>query len=218
MSNRDCFELFLSRAFAMLEADGRLFTAVHPATSGLFHQIAEELSFTVAAWHARHNRYYTHYLKLHWYESDWVEVHKTQATRVKYPADEFCVPLSLYREDFYQRLPTFIGFYDELEEVRFARPLFLEMILDLLEAQLGAPLRARRVHRAEDWTVIHALTADGHFNLHVDRARRQLTVELYPFVPEVEDALRHLLMAAYKTHAKDAGLTTNSAAWELRVR
>lgn len=218
MSNRDCFELFLSRAFSMLVPGGRVFVAVYPATAGLFRQVSEELRFPILAWHARHNRYYSHYLKLHWYESDWVEVQKTADTRVKYPPEEFCVPLNLYREDFFQRLPTFIGFYDAIEEPQYARPLFLDMLIDVVEATAGVKLVDRRMHAAGDWTVIHGLTDGGHLTLHVDRARRQLTVDLYPFVPAIEDALRHFIMAAYKSRATDAGLRTTSAAWELRVR
>jgi hypothetical protein len=41
---------------------------------------------------------------------------------------------------------------------------------------------------------------------------------MYPFVPEIEEKLRTLLMAAYKTNAKDSTVSINRACWDVRVR
>jgi predicted methyltransferase len=120
MSNRDCFEIFLSRAFTMLKPDGRGYTAVYGPTGRLFQTVAGEMKFPIHAWHARHNRYYSQFIQLHSYESDWVEVSKTPETVVKHAPEEFCVPINLYAEDFYQRKPTFLSFYDEIDDTHYA--------------------------------------------------------------------------------------------------
>lgn len=219
MSNRDCFEIFLSRAFTMLKPEGKGYTAVYGPTGRLFQTIAREMKFPINAWHARHNRYYSQFVKLHTYESDWVEISKTPDTVVKHAPDEFCVPINLYAEDFYQRKPTFLSFYDEIEDTQYAKPLYLDMVIDLVEQATSLELKDRLVFPGEDgWSVVHGPTEDGYLTLHVDRRRKQLSLEIFPVKVEVEDVLRHLLMSAYKAEVKSAKMNSDRDVWDLRVR
>ncbi|MEO1174138.1 MAG: bis-aminopropyl spermidine synthase family protein, partial [Myxococcota bacterium] len=218
MSNRDCFELFLSRAFSMLKLGGQLFSACFPPTMRLFHDVAREMRFPILNWHARHNRYYTDYFKLHWYESDWVETTKTADTAVKVEADDFCVPLNLYREDFYQRLPMFVAEVGDIEEKRFTRPMYLDLLLDALEQATGHLLRERSFFAADEWSMASAQTEKGRLTIHADRARNEIVVDLFPFVPELERPLRGFLMNVFKPRPKDVDVTTSNALWSLRLR
>ncbi|MBI5509499.1 MAG: bis-aminopropyl spermidine synthase family protein [Deltaproteobacteria bacterium] len=218
MSNRDCFEIFLSRAFSLVKPGARGYVAVYGPTERLFREVAAEMKFPIVAWHRRHNRYYSQYMKIHTYESDWVEIRRDAGTVVKHAANEFCVPLNLYAEQFYQRHPIFFGFYDEIEEPRFATPLYLDMILDIAEGNSPLKLTARHTILGQEWTVIHGSTDDGHLTVHVDRARRQLTMTLFPMRAESEDVLRHAFMSGYKPKATQAKMSSSRDVWDLRIR
>ncbi len=226
MSNRDCLEIFLSRAFSMLKPGGVGFSAVYAPVGRLFRQIADEMKFPIERWLARHNHYYSKYFNLHSYESDWVQIRKTPETIIKHPPGEFSVPLNLYREDYHQRNRSMVSFYDDIEDVEHALPMFLEMVFDGVEALLressnlpeNFAVLDRIMHPEEDWTVIHLPTTTGYVTLHVDRPRRQLTLDMHPFVPELEEQLRTLLIAAYKTTATESSVSINRACWDLRVR
>ncbi len=217
MSNRDCFEIFLSRAFALVKPEGRGFVAVYPPTARTFHAVAHKMRFAVRGWHRRHNRYYSQRMKLHTYESDWVEVAATPETVLAHPPDAFCVPVNLYREDYFHRKPTFVAFYDRIEDTDHARPLFLDMLFDVFEQTAGVTFTTRKVHAGDGWSLVHVTTPEGHVTLHVDRSRRQLSVELFPMRQASEDALRHLVMSAYKTSAAHARVSSDRDVWELRV-
>src|SRR5262249_32559559 len=156
--------------------------------------------------------------KLHWYESDWVELSTTPDTKPAVLADAFSVPLNLYREDFAQRRPSFIGTFEDIGELRFATPYFLDLLIDVVEKAAELTLTHRVVHAGEGWSVIHGTTEDGHLLLHVDRRRKVLSVELVPFVPQVEDAMRHFVMNVFKPTPADASVVTSNIVWELRVR
>ncbi len=217
MSNRDCFNIFVSRALAMTRAGGRGFVAVYGPAGRLFDEVAREMHLPVRAWHARHNRYYSQYMKLHSYESDWVEVARAPELRLAVPAEVEASAPNLYAEAYFQRKPTFCAFYDEIEDVHHAKPLFLDMVLDMVEGA-GLALGARTIHPGEGWSVLHAPTDEGHLTLHADRERRQISVEIYPARVALEDALRHTLLAGYKPNARTARMSNDRDVWDLRVR
>lgn len=218
MSNRDCFELFLSRAFSMLKPSGRLFSACFPPTTALFHEVAEEMGFEIERWHARHNRYYTHHLKLHSYESDWVETRKTARTVEKVSPDDFCVPLNLYREDFFQRLPVFSAEIGDIEDAPFTRPMYLDLLFDALQDLTGEALRDRQFYPGADWSLGIAFSDRGRISLHADRARQEIVVDMYPFVPKLEMPLRTFLMSAFKPRPRDVQVQTSNLTWSVRMR
>lgn len=218
MANRECFELFLSRSIALAKPDAQIFSAVFPPTTTLFKTVAAELGLAIETWNARHNRYYTHAGKLHWYESDWVGMRMQPSTQPSVKADDFSVPLNLYREDFAQRRPSFIGTFEEIEEVRFAMPLYLDLLVDVVEKAADVKLDHRVVHASEDFTVVHGTTDEGHMLIYVDRRTRVLNVELVPFIPKVEDALRHYIMNVYKPAPKNAHVMTSGNLWQVRIR
>ncbi|MFC1611450.1 bis-aminopropyl spermidine synthase family protein, partial [Myxococcota bacterium] len=153
MSNRECFEIFLSRALAMTRPGGRGFVAVYGPACRLFGEISTEMRFPIKSWYARHNRYYSQYFKLHSYESDWVEVKRANETTVKHGPEEAASPESLYAEAYFQRPPTFCAFYDEIEDPHHAKPMFLDAVVDMLEAGTGLKLEGKIVHAGKGWSV-----------------------------------------------------------------
>ncbi len=227
MSNRDCLEIFLSRAFAMLRVGGTGFSAVYGPVSQLFETISKEMKFPIKAWHAGHNRYYSKYFKLHHYESDWVEIEKTAETTLSHAEDAFSVPLNLYREDYYQRDKSIILNYDNIDEPKFANPLYLNIVLDSLQNISGWDLGERVQHLGQDWTLIHCpirpkagskALKPGYLNIHSDRKRRQISVDLYPLNTDLEKILRDLMMAGYKTNTEGYSVAVGRAGWDVRVR
>jgi hypothetical protein len=218
MSNRECFEIFLSRALAMTRPGGRGFTAVYGPAHRLLVETAAAMRFTLCNRHVRHNRYYSQYFKVHSYESDWVEIERSADTRLAFAAGARASADNLYSEAVYHRPSTFCAFYDDIEDLPHARPLFIDMVIDMVEAGTGLKLEGRVVHAGEGWSVIHGRTRDGHLTLHVDRDRRQMSVEIFPARVEIEDTLRHTLMAGYKTRATTAHMVRDRDLWDLRVR
>jgi hypothetical protein len=217
MSNRDFFEVFLSRAFGLLKPDGAGFVAVFAPAGRLFQTVAKEMKIPIERWHRRHNRYYSPFIKVHWYESDWVEVRKGPKTTPKYAPEELCAPLSFYREDYYMRKATVFSLYDEIEEPHYAKPMFLDMVMDALQDQGDVVLLNRDIFAADDWSVIKAGSAEGHLTVHVDRVRRQILLEMYPFDREIEERLRNLLLAAYKSGETQVQAGAVRGVWDIRL-
>ncbi len=218
MSNRDFFEVFLSRAFGLLKPDGAGYVAVFAPAGRLFREVAAEMNIDIRHWHRRHNRYYSPFMKVHWYESDWLEVRKTAGTRVKYPPDELCAPLNFYREDYFMRRPAVFSFYDGIEEPHYAKPLFLDMVMDVLQDQGDIVLINRDIFAADDWSVVKAGSVEGHFTMHVDRRRLQIMLEMYPFDRDIEEKLRNLLLAAYKSGQIEVRAGAVRGVWDIRLR
>ncbi len=217
MSNKECFELFLSRALAMLAPHGRGFTAVYGPTTQLFSDFAKEIHLDIVHWHRRHNRYYTHFIKQHRYESDWLEIRKSPQTKLPYSPEEFASPLQLYREEYFQRPIALFEFIDHLENTRFAKPLYLDMLLDgMLEITETKEIE-RHWHYAQDWTGVHIHTREGYIALHVDRKNAQIMLSNYPFTAEIEEALRWLLLNGYKRQANRAYSAANQDFWDIRI-
>jgi hypothetical protein len=218
MSNRDCFSVFLSRALAMTKPGGRGFCAVYGPAGRLFDAVAAEMHLPIRAWYARHNRYYSQYFKLHTYESDWVEVERPEDVRLLVAPEKQASSPNLYAEAFFQRKPTFCAFYDDIEDLHHAKPLFLDMVIDMVEQGASMKLTGRVVHPGEGWSVIHGMTRDGHLTMHVDRDRAQIALEIFPSTFEIEDVLRHSLMSAYKRKAQSGRMSNDRDLWDLRVR
>jgi len=218
MSNRESFELFLSRALSVLRPEGSLFAAVHGPASTVLAEVAETLRLPVAAWRARFNRYYSGGFTLHSYESDWVEFRPTADTRPAVAADEAHSPLDLYDEEFFKRPRVDLAFFDEITELSFAMPLFVGMLLDEVGKKLDLRIGRRIVFPGDDWTVVHAAVDAGHVTIHVDRVRRQITVATHPHMPGSARALRGLLASAYKSNAEGAIFRISESSWEVRIR
>ena len=91
------------------------------------------------------------------------------------------------------------------------------MVMDILQDQGEVVLLNREIFAAESWSVVKAGSADGHFTLHVDRDRRQITVEMYPFDTEIEEKLRNLLLSAYKGTRTTVQAGAVRGVWDIRL-
>lgn len=217
MSNRQCFELFLSRAFALLRPQGEGYVAVFPPTTSLFRDVAKDMGFRIESWHRRHNRYYSHFIQLHRYESDWLHVRPGDAVTLRPGPQEYCTATNLYREAVFERQATAFGFYDMIEDGHFTKPLFFDLLLDAFEQDIDEAVTERTLRSGEHWTLAHMLTAVGHITVHADRVRKQIGVEISPMRPALDDRLRRLLIAGYKPLATSAKATSSPYRWDVRV-
>lgn len=217
MSNRDCFELFLSRGLALLKPEGRGYCAVYPPVTRLFHQIAGEMNIEICDWSAGHNHYYSRQFTLHSYQSDWVTLRPTADTTLACAPGDFSVPLNLYKEAGYDRERSQLGFFDRIEEPRFAKRLYLDMLLDAVEQVAPLKFLDRVYFSGPEWSVVHCPTAEGHLSLHADRARQQIILNVHPFSQEVEEVTRQMVMATFKSQAGEAVVSGDRVCWDIRV-
>lgn len=217
MSNSDCFELFLSRAFALLKPDGIGYSAVYGAAQDVFRRVASEMDFEIVKWHRRHNRYYSHFMTLHWYESDWVEIRPGAALDLRPPADEYATPINLYREDYFSHKPPYLGSISNIKDKRFATPMYLDILFDYVEDIDVAVVLDREMSLGKDWTAVHALQPDGYISLYVDREKEQINYNLFPHSPVLEKRLRTFLMNAYKREGTGERIAITRDGWDIRV-
>jgi hypothetical protein len=218
MSNRACFELFVSRALALLAPGGDGFVAVHPAAATLFTEIAAFLRLEITAWHRKHNRYYGTGFQHDRYQSDWVAVRKTPETRPAIAGDALAAPASLYAEDVARQVPALLSFYGAIDEPRFLRPFFLEPLVRTFADSAGLELRGLTTDLGPDWCLIDGRTSTGRLLVHADARRRELTVKVEPFSSEAEEAVRGIFLAAYKRElAERAHVSVDAHFWDLRV-
>jgi hypothetical protein len=195
VSSRGSLELFLSRGLSMLRPDGTLHAAVFPPMTACFVEIAREMGLPVEAWFARFNRYYSHRVRLHGYESDWVRARKMPGTRETLAVDESGASLDLYDEDIHWRRPSYTGRI-EIDETAEVRPLFLDLLLDVLERSLELEVLDRFTNAGDGWSS-HALVAEeACVVLHADRRRGRLRYSVHPHVDRVNFVLRLLLRRA----------------------
>ncbi len=218
MSNRECFDLFLSRGLGLLRSTGTCQTAVFAPTANVFREVAANMKLQLGSWNRRHNRYYSHFMALHRYESDQVEILPGEKTVPCIKSENYAAPLELYQEDYYQRRVVLLQLYDDLDNQRFIKPLYLETLIDCLCADLELKQARRQVHVDDGWCAISLCHDEGYLALHGDRHRRRITLSLYPFDPQIEDRLRHLVINAFKETAKEAYSATNPEIWDLRLR
>lgn len=217
MSNPECFELFISRAIALLRPNGRGFSAVHGPTEKTFRDMMAKMKIPIEAWHRRHNRYYSHYIRLHHYESDWVELRKTQDTVPSLAPTAYASPVNLYQEAYYQRSTMCLTMLSDIDSMRFAKPMFLDMVLDGIVANCDTTEIARTCEAQKNWSLLVSHTDGGHLTLHVDRERKQLLFSAYPMEMELLDAARYFLMATFKHSGTVVKTLRTQKFWDFRI-
>ncbi len=217
MSNAECFELFISRAIPLLRANGRGFSAVHAPTENTFRSLMRKMHIPIEAWHRRHNRYYSHYFRLHQYESDWVELRKSDNTEPSLAADAYASPVNLYQEAYFQRSTIALTMLDDMDALQFAKPMFLDMVLDGIVAEADVVEIHRTIEAQNDWSLLVSHTNKGHLTLHVDRVRNQILFSAHPVDIDLLDAARYFLIATFKHSGTVVKTIRNQKFWDLRI-
>ena len=217
MSNRECFELFLSRAFSLLRKDGTGYVAVYAPVLKLFKTIASEMNFDTLDIALRFNRYYTKCFNMHEYESDWVKVKKRHDTKSVTEKNAFSTSADLYREDYFHRQKTICTYINTIEQHPKVSPLFLSMFFDHLQKLVSTPLKNRYIIYEKKWVLFHILLQKGYLNLHIDHENKTITFDLLPFEENLVYQLNFLLFRIYKIKPSQnqIGITKNFS--DIRV-
>jgi hypothetical protein len=217
VSSRACLEVFVSRAVGLVGPHGRGWVAVSARAQGVFRTMARACGLDVVAWHARHNHYFAPTLRPHAYESDWVEVAKTSVTTVPWPGGARAQAADLYRDGLEREAPVLLSFFDGIEGGEHTRGLFLDMLLDVAEQQGGLAVGERQHVATRDWSLVFAAHREGHLTVHVDRARRQISLCLSPLEQRAADVLHRVITAAHKSQAGAGQVSTGDGICDLRV-
>ncbi|MEM6733860.1 MAG: hypothetical protein AAF658_20025, partial [Myxococcota bacterium] len=93
-----------------------------------------------------------------------------------------------------------------------------DILFDAVQAQTGVALRDRTFQPGEHWSLAIAFSDRGRLSIHADRDEKEIVVDMYPFVPELERPLRAAIMSVFKSEPKDANVVTNNAVWAVRIR
>ena len=217
MSNNACFEIFLSRASSLLKKDGEGFVAVFPPAMDIFSTLAKEMNFRVQHWYRRFNRYYSHLLATHNYESDWVHVKKKADMVLHFPPDVTIPGFNLYREDYYNRAPSLSLTIEDIDDTKYAKPLFLEMLLDSILIETNVQEKGRKVYAGDNWSLLHSVVGDGYMTVYSLPKQRKIMLDLFPLDRENEHFVRSAFMRAFKAEPKRFRIISRQTNWHIRL-
>ncbi|MBJ81226.1 MAG: hypothetical protein CMH60_07920 [Myxococcales bacterium] len=217
MSNRQCFEIFLSRAFALLKPEGQGFVAVFPPAMNVFAELAEDMNFEINHWYRRFNRYYSHLLAIHDYESDWVHVQKKDGMNLRFPPEVPIPGFDLYREDYFNRDSSLSLTIEGVENLKYAKPFYLGLLLDSVLAECGFEERGRETFAGNTYSATHSLTDDGYITIYSFPAQERILVDLYPLNSDIEAIVRGAFMRVFKANPKRFRIISQRSNWEIRL-
>ena len=217
MSNKACFEIFLSRAFSLLKKDGEGFVAVYPPAMDIFMNLAEEMNFEVKDWYRRFNRYYSHLLAIHNYESDWVHIKKTPKMHLRFPPEVPIPGFDLYREDYYNRSPSLSLTIEDPDELKYSKPFFLDILVDTILGECALEEKGREVYVGEDYCVVHTVVNDGYMSVCSLPKEKRILLDVFPLNREIEHLVRGAFMRAFKIHPKRFKVISRQTNWAIRL-
>ena len=218
MSNTACIQLFLDCGLERLRPGGRAFVAIAPEGSHLIDDYVERMNMRLVRWMRRHNRYYTSELKLHAYESDWVELEKSQQPQEPAFGAELTKPSDLYKLGYYRRPPVLHYAAFEITNLRYALPLYLDMVVSEIIGQCNLNEIRRQWHASDDWSLIHAATTDGYLALHVNRPNKELRIVACPATSQLLQIVEDLICRSYKPRATQHRCAMGRRVWDICVR
>jgi hypothetical protein len=110
----------------------------------------------------------------------------------------------------------YVGVFNDIPYPRYIQPMYLDMLLDQWGQNLPQPVQVQK-HLAQQWTYIAWEHPHYSFRLHANRALGRIGIDLYPFHPPTELALRLLILAVFERAATEGHLYESSHSWLFEV-
>ena len=109
---------------------------------------------------------------------------------------------------------SYIGIFREIENTRYARPMYLDILLDSLKDHFQLDFTTTK-YLAQDWTYISCESDHGSLRLNSNRRSATVRVEMAPYHQEIELSLRQLLLGAFDLDLSRGTLIENPSHWLL---
>ena len=215
MANRHCYELFLSRALALLKPTGIGFSAVFPPSSALFTDVCHSMKIEITFWDRHFNRYYSEKLEPHTYGSDWVTLKKQSSTETPVPPNTYCSLGDLYHENAMPIIPLFRLHIQNTSDSARQMPLYLHLIIDKLEQEGVIKICERTTTSTDDITHIFLKLENGFLQIFVDRPQQFMQIVTCPHSKVLQEQLILYFINAYKSDVRKIHARTHAQAGDF---
>ena len=217
MSNEACLGLFISRGRAMCKPQAIGATAINAQAFPVLRKVLAKMHCDDWKRFERHNVYYSQFMRMHTYQSDWVVLRCDESTVPTLAADADGSVLGLYEEDFLHRKLAWLLKIEDIEVASEILPLHLRewmsVLVDAANVQVIGYLEDAKDHVSS----LLALTRTGWLRLCVDRAHGRLVLEVSPLQGDVGKVAEKVIVRMLKPKGRVES-TRHRDVWSMRVR
>jgi len=217
MSNEACLGLFISRGRAMCKPEAIGATAINAHAFPVLRKVLRAMQCTDWTRYERHNVYYSQFMRMHTYQSDWVVMRCDAQTVPTLGADADGSALGLYEEDFLHRKLAWLLRVDDIDVASEILPLHLRewmsVLVDAAQVQVIGYLEDAK----DNVSSLTALTRTGWLRLSIDRRHKRLVLEVSPLQGDVGKVAEKIIVRMLKPlgHVES---TRHRDVWSMQVR
>lgn len=217
MSNAACLGLFLSRGRAMCKPDAVGATAINAQAFPVLRTVLHEMACNEWHRHEGHNSYYSQFMRMHTYQSDWVVLKCDSETKPVVSPDRDGSALDLYRESFLHRKMMWLLTIEDISVADEILPLHLREWMSVLVEAADVQVIAYLEDAQDDASSLTAMTRAGFIRLGIDRAHKRLALESYPLQGTLGKVAEKVIIRMLKPHGRTTS-TRYRDVWTMNVR
>ena len=165
----------------------------------------------------RHNVYYSQFMRMHTYQSDWVVMRCDEDTVSTLEADADGSALGLYEEDFLHRKLAWLLRVDEIDVASEILPLHLREWMSVLVDAAHVQVIGYLEDAKDNVSSLTALTRTGWLRLSIDRRHKRLGLEVSPLQGDVGKVAEKVIVRMLKPQGRVES-NRHRDVWSMRVR
>ena len=216
MSNEACLSLFISRGRAMCKPQAVGATAINAQAFPVLRKVLADMHCETWTRYERHNVYYSQFIRMHTYQSDWVVMRCEATTKPTLAAEADGSSLSLYQEEFFHRKLAWLLKIHDIDIASQILPLHLREWMSVLVDAANVQVIGYLEDAQDDVSSLTSLTRTGWLRLSIDRARRRLFLEVSPLQGEVGKVAEKVIVRMLKPHGHVRS-TRHRDVWSMEV-
>lgn len=217
MSNEACLGLFISRGRAMCKPEAIGATAINAQAFPVLRKVLRAMHCADWTRYERHNVYYSQFMRMHTYQSDWVVMRCDEDTVSTLEADADGSALGLYEEDFLHRKLAWLLRVDDIDVASEILPLHLREWMSVLVDAAHVQVIGYLEDAKDNVSSLTALTRTGWLRLSIDRRHKRLVLEVSPLQGDVGKVAEKVIVRMLKPlgHVES---TRHRDVWSMQVR
>ena len=217
MSNEACLGLFISRGRAMCKPNALGATAINAQAFPVLRKVLAEMGAEDWIRFERHNVYYSQFMRMHTYQSDWVVLRCDAATKPTLSPDVDGSALGLYEEEFLHRKLAWLLKIEDIDTAAEILPLHLREWMSVLIDAARVQVIGYIEDAKDEVSSLSALTRSGWIRLSIDRAHRRLLLEASPLQGDVGKVAEKVIVRMLKPQGRVES-NRHRDVWTMRVR